>query len=82
MNIVEYKARNGNMQFRPADVETLEELDDNGEGLCLACGAVAYNVEPDAHRYECECCGANKVYGSEGLGMIFGMFGIFSDSPR
>lgn len=34
-------------------------------GFCIACGAEAYDVEPDARRYECEDCGANKVYGAQ-----------------
>lgn len=36
-------------------------------GFCLACGAEAYGVEPDARKYECEECGARKVYGAEEL---------------
>jgi hypothetical protein len=35
--------------------------------LLLACGAEAEGVEPDARRYECECCGEPKVYGAEEL---------------
>lgn len=42
------------------------EADDN-MGFCLACGEEAYGVEPDARGYECECCGARKVYGAEEL---------------
>ena len=34
-------------------------------GFCVACGAEAYDVEPDARRYECECCGENRVYGAQ-----------------
>ena len=34
-------------------------------GFCIACGAEAYDVEPDARRYECDICGANKVYGAQ-----------------
>jgi hypothetical protein len=34
-------------------------------GFCLACGADAEGVEPDARGYECESCGAFKVYGAE-----------------
>jgi hypothetical protein len=41
------------------------EADD--EGRCLACGAEAYGVEPDARRYECEVCGEPKVYGLQEL---------------
>ena len=42
------------------------QADDN-LGFCTACGAEAYNVEPDARGYECESCGANKVSGAEEL---------------
>jgi hypothetical protein len=42
------------------------DADDN-LGFCLACGAEAYCVEPDARRYECESCGEHKVYGAEEL---------------
>jgi hypothetical protein len=34
-------------------------------GFCIACGAEAYDVEPDARRYECDACGVNKVYGAQ-----------------
>ena len=45
---------------------------DSNEGLCMACGEVQAGVEPDATKYECECCGEREVYGSqEGL-LIFG----------
>jgi hypothetical protein len=40
---------------------------DEMTGFCVGCGAEAYNVEPDAERYECEACGAPKVYGAEQL---------------
>ena len=40
---------------------------DNHMGFCLACGAEAYGVEPDARNYTCESCGADKVYGAEEL---------------
>lgn len=36
-------------------------------GACLACGASASGIEPDAEQYECECCGAHEVYGLEQL---------------
>jgi ribosomal protein L37E len=47
-------------------VMTAVEQDDN-LGFCLACGAEAFNVEPDARRYTCESCGAPRVYGAEEL---------------
>ena len=34
-------------------------------GFCLACGEDADGCEPDARGYECEGCGASKVYGAE-----------------
>jgi len=39
-------------------------------GFCLACGADAEGVEPDARKYECECCGKRAVYGAEELLMM------------
>lgn len=50
------------------------EAAESGEymGFCLACGAEAYGVEPDARRYECEECGKEKVYGAEELLMMVG----------
>jgi predicted RNA-binding Zn-ribbon protein involved in translation (DUF1610 family) len=34
-------------------------------GFCIACGAEAYDVEPDARQYECDECGKHKVYGAQ-----------------
>ena len=42
------------------------QADDN-LGFCLACGAEAYEVEPDARGYKCEACGKPKVYGAQEL---------------
>ena len=36
-------------------------------GFCLACGEEQEGCEPDARGYECESCGAMKVYGAEEL---------------
>ncbi len=41
--------------------------DDEHGGFCLACGAEAFGVEPDARKYTCEDCGAPKVYGAAEL---------------
>ena len=40
---------------------------DDNLGFCTACGADAYNVEPDARNYGCEACGENQVFGAEEL---------------
>ena len=40
---------------------------DDSLGFCVACGAEAYGVEPDARKYECDECGARAVYGAEEL---------------
>ena len=40
---------------------------DDCRGFCLACGAEAFSVEPDAREYTCESCGEPKVYGAEEL---------------
>jgi hypothetical protein len=36
-------------------------------GFCIACGSDADDCEPDARGYECEHCGAHKVYGAAEL---------------
>lgn len=55
-------------------LDQIMEAAESGEymGFCLACGAEAYGVEPDARRYECEECGKEKVYGAEELLMMVG----------
>jgi len=63
-----YKAKNGEQQFMPS-VEELQDMDDDGEGFCLACGNTQ-PAEPDAVRYECETCGAHKVYGAAELALL------------
>lgn len=40
---------------------------DDNEGLCCACGELAYCVEPDARAYTCESCGKKAVYGATEL---------------
>ena len=62
----EYKAKSGKTQFMPA-LEEVREMDENGEGFCLACGNVQDRVEPDAAKYECDDCGEHKVYGAAEL---------------
>jgi hypothetical protein len=43
---------------------------DDCRGFCLACGAEAFNVEPDARNYRCETCDARDVFGAEELLMM------------
>ena len=49
------------------DIERVLEAAENDEqmGFCLACGAEQDGCEPDARNYECEECGAKKVFGAE-----------------
>lgn len=49
-----------------AAVERYQTSLDN-PGFCVACGEDADGCEPDARRYECECCGERAVYGAEEL---------------
>lgn len=32
-------------------------------GICLQCGEMQSGCEPDARNYECESCGARRVFG-------------------
>ena len=59
-----YVAKNGKQQFKPSLALTML-MNENGEGFCLACGEIQDCVEPDARQYECECCGAPKVNGTQ-----------------
>ncbi len=34
-------------------------------GFCLACGADADGVEPDARHYRCDSCGRSAVFGAD-----------------
>lgn len=69
MESITYKTKSGITQFRPV-VTSYDEME-SGNGFCLACGIdVCSGVEPDARQYECESCGAKKVYGMEELLMM------------
>jgi len=65
MHTETYKAKSGLIQHRPVFSE--DESPDRDGGLCLACGCEANGVEPDARKYKCDNCGAEKVYGFEEL---------------
>jgi hypothetical protein len=56
------------MKKRPTLEQIMAAVEaDDCLGFCVACGEMAYGVEPDACEYECESCGASKVYGAEEL---------------
>jgi len=71
MTAIAYQTKSGVKQFRPKLSEAEYRSSDNA-GFCLACGAEAEGVEPDARRYTCESCDATKVYGLEEL-LIMGL---------
>lgn len=64
-----YTTKAGVKQFKPS-IQLLEEMRDDDQGFCLACGTPQDGVEPDAVRYTCDCCGAAKVYGAEELALM------------
>jgi len=68
MKAIPYTTKTGKSQFRPQCSSA--EVQDGTLGFCLACGAEANGVEPDARQYECESCGVSKVYGLEELVMM------------
>jgi len=41
--------------------------EDDSLGFCIACGAEAFGVEPDAQNYRCAECDSLAVYGAEEL---------------
>lgn len=54
------------MQIR-LTLEEVEQAIEDGIGFCLTCGEPRDCCEPDAHKYECDECGAQAVYGTEEL---------------
>jgi len=58
--------RNQTMPRKPIQfsLEQIEEASDDMGGFCTACGAEAFNIEPDARNYECESCNEKKVFGA------------------
>lgn len=51
--------------------EEYRVLRNEDAGRCIACGAEAYGVEPDACNYPCDGCNEDQVYGIEEL-MLMG----------
>ena len=65
---VKYTTKTGKQYFKPTIEECMAANDGvNSPGFCLACGEFCDGVEPYACRYECDCCGEEKVYGIEQL---------------
>lgn len=44
---------------------------DCNDGMCLACGNIQGDCEPDARRYKCEVCNERKVYGGQELLIMY-----------
>ena len=65
----EYLAKNGKRQFKQA-LSDVQRAAGEHAGFCLACGVRVDGIEPDARRYLCEECGAEKVYGAEELALM------------
>jgi hypothetical protein len=55
--------------------EDYERLRNSSGGICIACEAEAFGVEPDAQGYRCNICGKDCVYGIEAL-LIYSMVKI------
>jgi len=51
-------------------IEELEQMDADQQGWCVSCGEVQDGCEPDARKYECECCGAYAVWGAAELALM------------
>lgn len=50
-------------------LEEIEAMDADQGGFCVACGAEAYGVEPDARRYRCEVCDHLTVFGASEIAL-------------
>lgn len=46
-------------------MEEYEEAQESYQGICLNCGELRDETEPDAENYPCEFCGEDKVQGIE-----------------
>ena len=63
----QYRSRSGETFYKPSLKQLEKASYDGAVGYCLKCGSKAYGVEPDARKYECDNCGAFKVYGADEL---------------
>lgn len=71
MKKVAYRTRTGLTQFKPVmTVKAMWKAEEEYLGFCLACGSTRGSCEPDARRYPCEKCKAEKVYGIPELALM------------
>ena len=68
-----YQNRGGKWGYKQSFSRLQRASLDGLEGFCLACGAEARPVEPDARKYPCEGCRAPRVYGADEL-IMMGLF--------
>lgn len=66
--IVTIVGKSGKTYYLPT-IELVQELDDDGDGFCIACGNVVDCLEPDAGPCECPECGERKAYGAAELAL-------------
>ena len=62
--------KTGKIVAKRFSLERLMAADDDQGGFCLACGAEAYGVEPDARKYRCEACDHHTVYGAQEISIM------------
>ena len=54
-----------NLNYADVERAAKEQMFGMGNsGFCLECGEEQDGCEPDAHGYECECCGEFAVMGA------------------
>jgi hypothetical protein len=59
----------GKIVAKKFSLPRLEAAREASMGFCLACGAEAEQVEPDARKYSCARCGLAHVYGAEEIAL-------------
>lgn len=60
----------GKIVAKKFSMQRLETAREGNIGFCLACGAEAGQVEPDARKYSCKACGLAHVYGAEEIALL------------
>lgn len=68
MTTIEKTMKSGRVfKYPRLTIQEFEELHKDYFGWCTACGDLPEGIDPDAHQYDCECCGEPRVYGFEQL---------------